>query len=209
MASLTQRRLVAQNDWLAGVQLGLQQIAEGANDVTTEVAQALTGWANGVGIAIGEVFRTGKFAWQDLVKTMLADIAKLVTQQMITRPLAGLLGGLFGGLLGGGGGWNIPSSFVPGGFYPGFANGTDFAPGGMAMVGERGPELVNLPRGSRVIPNHRLGGTVVNLNATYNIDGAAGMSPAQLLAVLDQHDRDLLTRVSDVVKRDAKNGVFG
>lgn len=41
---------------------------------------------------------------------------------------------------------------------PGFANGTSFAPGGLAMVGERGPELVNLPRGSQVIPNHALNG---------------------------------------------------
>lgn len=42
---------------------------------------------------------------------------------------------------------------------PAFANGTNFAPGGMALVGERGPELVNLPRGSQVIPNHNLGGS--------------------------------------------------
>jgi|GEM_PF-2455514 len=35
----------------------------------------------------------------------------------------------------------------------GFATGTNFAPGGMAMVGERGPELVNLPRGSTVTPH--------------------------------------------------------
>lgn len=35
---------------------------------------------------------------------------------------------------------------------PKFANGTNFAPGGLAMVGERGPELVNLPRGSQVLP---------------------------------------------------------
>ncbi len=39
---------------------------------------------------------------------------------------------------------------------PRFAQGTDFAPGGLSIVGERGPELVNLPRGSQVIPNHRL-----------------------------------------------------
>lgn len=31
-----------------------------------------------------------------------------------------------------------------------FAKGTNFAPGGIALVGERGPELVNLPRGSQV-----------------------------------------------------------
>ena len=40
---------------------------------------------------------------------------------------------------------------------PGFASGTSFAPGGLALVGERGPELVNLPRGAGVVPNHQLG----------------------------------------------------
>ncbi len=39
---------------------------------------------------------------------------------------------------------------------PGYASGTNFAPGGVALVGERGPELVNLPRGSQVIPNHAI-----------------------------------------------------
>ena len=33
-----------------------------------------------------------------------------------------------------------------------FAVGTRYAPGGMALVGERGPEMINLPRGSQVIP---------------------------------------------------------
>lgn len=37
----------------------------------------------------------------------------------------------------------------------GFARGTAFAPGGMALVGEKGPELVNIPRGSQVISNMR------------------------------------------------------
>lgn len=39
-----------------------------------------------------------------------------------------------------------------GGSVPGFASGTRFAPGGLAWVGEEGPELVDLPRGSRVYP---------------------------------------------------------
>jgi len=33
---------------------------------------------------------------------------------------------------------------------PAHATGTNFAPGGLSIVGERGPELVNLPRGSAV-----------------------------------------------------------
>lgn len=36
---------------------------------------------------------------------------------------------------------------------PEFATGTTFAPGGLALVGERGPEIVDLPRGSKVFPN--------------------------------------------------------
>jgi len=49
-----------------------------------------------------------------------------------------------------GGGWvKAFASLLTGGF----ATGTNYAPGGMAMVGERGPELVNLPRGATVTPH--------------------------------------------------------
>lgn len=41
---------------------------------------------------------------------------------------------------------------------PAYAAGTNFHPGGIALVGERGPELVDLPRGARVTPNNELGG---------------------------------------------------
>ncbi len=39
---------------------------------------------------------------------------------------------------------------------PGFASGTPFAAGGWALVGEQGPELLNLPRGTAVVPNDQL-----------------------------------------------------
>lgn len=64
--------------------------------------------------------------------------------------LGGLLGGLFKsgptmatGLGAGTGGLSFPM----------FAGGTNSAPGGLSIVGERGPELLNIPRGSQVIPN--------------------------------------------------------
>jgi hypothetical protein len=41
-------------------------------------------------------------------------------------------------------------SAIGGTSVPRFAKGTRFAPGGLALVGEEGPELVSLPRGSRV-----------------------------------------------------------
>ena len=52
---------------------------------------------------------------------------------------------------------------------PRFATGVQNFSGGMAIVGERGPELVNLPRGSDVIPNNQIvggssGNTTININ---------------------------------------------
>lgn len=38
----------------------------------------------------------------------------------------------------------------------GHAAGTDSSPGGMKWVGEEGPELMNVPRGTQIIPNHHL-----------------------------------------------------
>jgi uncharacterized coiled-coil DUF342 family protein len=55
-----------------------------------------------------------------------------------------------------------------------YASGTNYAPGGLALVGERGPEIVNLPRGSQVYPNGQVpaglsGGSTVNESNVYNI----------------------------------------
>lgn len=71
---------------------------------------------------------------KNVVSQVLSELLRLQIQQAIIKPLAGALG------------------------IPGFAGGTNFAPGGLALVGERGPELVNLPRGSQVMPNHELAG---------------------------------------------------
>ena len=49
-----------------------------------------------------------------------------------------------------------------------FANGTRFAGGGMSLVGEQGPELVDIPRGSRVYTHNEtknmMGGNTININ---------------------------------------------
>ena len=64
---------------------------------------------------------------------------------------------------------------------PEYANGTNNAPGGMALVGERGPELVNLPRGAQVRTasdtSRMMGG--VGGNATITIVAPEGFSAQQ------------------------------
>ena len=72
---------------------------------------------------------------------------------------------------------NLPGAGVVGNIIsalPGFQSGVQNFRGGMALVGERGPELVNLPRGSDVIPSGRGGSsmtTVVNMNFYGDIYG--------------------------------------
>ena len=74
---------------------------------------------------------------------------------------------------------------------PGFAGGVRNFEGGMAVVGERGPELVQLPRGSDVIPNDQLPNsfsgrflqgnpepvqqTIINFDPTVQVGMFAGM----------------------------------
>lgn len=205
--SLTKRRLTTQNDWAAGIQLGLMQIKDGAKDVATDVASAVTGWADQLGDQIAKAAQTGKFAWQDLVKSMLADLAKLATQQLITKPLAGLLGSIAGSLFGGGGGLN-PVEVTGYGFGRPLADGGPITPGAVHMVGERGPELFMSRGPGTVIPNHKLGGDNITLNATYNIDGS-NLSQAQLMAAMEANNDRLLSRVSDVVKGDIAKGKWG
>ena len=56
------------------------------------------------------------------------------------------------------------------------ATGTMFAPGGLSLVGENGPELLNLPRGSQVFNNHETKNMMskditINLNIGGNVIG--------------------------------------
>ena len=108
----------------------------------------------------------------------LTAIPELIASQDKVRDGAGIFGRIGGGIAAGAGlgalGMN-PYTVIGGGilggifgeaaveglvdlFRGGFANGGPVTESGLAMVGERGPELVALGRGSHVVPNHYLGG---------------------------------------------------
>jgi tape measure domain-containing protein len=70
------------------------------------------------------------------------------------------------------------------------ASGTDFASGGMALVGEQGPELVNLPRGSQVIANQNIG-SAMNSGATINIYSPIAVDPSEASSIMRQSMREL------------------
>ena len=53
---------------------------------------------------------------------------------------------------------------------PMLAEGGDIRRGGMAIVGEAGPELLNLPTGARVTPLDKAGGITINMNGATIMD---------------------------------------
>jgi hypothetical protein len=130
-------------------------------------------------------------------------IKRLAAQLAIAAAQAALLGsGPLAGLFGGGSGFNP----TPGGFaqmlgIPGFATGTRYAPGGMALVGERGPELVNLPRGAQVIPNSQLRAPQMPALAQAGGSGAVNVAYSPVFNVAQGADPKAIAELRQVVAR--------
>lgn len=104
---------------------------------------AAANFAEGFARSIGQAVVFSGNLGTALVNSLKAAAAELISSGLLnlllgkTGPGGARTGGIIGAVLG----------------VPGFAGGTSFAPGGLAMVGEQGRELVNLPRGSQVLPN--------------------------------------------------------
>jgi len=67
--------------------------------------------------------------------------------------------------------WTDPRDLPPGG-EPGavYAEGTPFHPGGLAIVGEEGPELLDLPRGTSVTPLAQIGAAGIVIHNYFGRD---------------------------------------
>jgi hypothetical protein len=103
------------------------------------IGAAVTGGLEGIKQVFGSIINlVGDF----LVKLGKAAIAqsKLLIALQVANPVVGLIAGIAAVALG-----TILRNQQ-------FAVGTRNAPGGLALVGERGPELISVPRGSAVTP---------------------------------------------------------
>jgi hypothetical protein len=88
-------------------------------------------------------------AFKSMTNAIVSDLARLAIRQSITGPLASALASVLSSI---GGGTPTPLPGGPSGIGHN-AGGTDNWRGGPTWVGERGPEIVNLPRGAQVIPS--------------------------------------------------------
>jgi len=84
---------------------------------------------------------------------------------------------------------------------PKLAGGIQNFGGGLAMVGEQGPELVNLPYGSSVIPNNRIGGDTYNIN----LDGVMARSRSDLRQI----GEDIISAIDESRRAKGKDTILG
>jgi len=115
----------------------VENATRAAGNAAEEANTAADGLASTFASTFTEIFSGTKSAIG-----ALADLAGQLGKMALMAGFKALFGGALGGLSGGGAG--LASLF---GFN---ANGTEDWQGGMSLVGERGPELVNLPTGSKV-----------------------------------------------------------
>ncbi len=197
----------------AGVDLASENGQKIANLVTSleKERQALEASKQALearGKAIENLFDMGADAIGSIIdKSVSAEdaVRKLALQLAFAAAQAALFGsGPLAGLFGGGGG-------IFGKAIPKYGNGINNHPGGLAIVGDKGPELLNLPRGSQVIPNVRpvavpsapalvstgRGGGDVNYAPIFQIDarGAQQGVGEEIRAALADYDRGRKARL--------------
>lgn len=150
----------------AGLKRGIETIRQELEDTGSVIEKTFVSSWDGATDALTDFIVTGKNGFRDLLESISKDLVKLGLQLFILKPLfeavfgnqPGQIGGLLGGLSG-----------LFGGFGGARAGGGDVRPGRTYLVGEDGPELLNLGTGGggTIIPNSEIGSAgspVVNIN---------------------------------------------
>lgn len=145
-----------------------KQFGKEANIV---LQQQLVAGIEGVGNALGNLIAGSKSGFKDLIGSMLDGIKK-VLEALLAQAIAGMIAGesqkglvgLITATVGIAALESLWRSKVPA-----FASGTDYAPGGLSLVGEHGPEIQYVPRGASVFTNSNTNRILGGLGGGNNI----------------------------------------
>jgi hypothetical protein len=167
-----------------------EDLANNINNTTAELRFMRTvglGLESSLSQAFSNVVR-GVQSLNDALQQTLSRMFDIMAQEVFRSLFRAAVGGTFG--------------------LPAFANGTVNAPGGLAMVGERGPELVNLPSGSRVFDSQKTermmgeGGQEVTINQTINLStGVQQTVRAEVISLMPQIAEITKQSVADARRR--------
>ncbi|UHS60617.1 phage tail length tape measure family protein [Agrobacterium vaccinii] len=175
-----------------------------ANEATQFVKNTTAGFINDLrdGLKNGESF------WSSFGSAALSVLDR-ITDKLLNEVLdavfkvsnagsgggGGFLSSIFGSIFGGGNG-GLGASGVPM-----YASGTASARAGMALVGEKGPEVVRFGGGEQVVPNNQLGNGFVGSRQAANANTPQSMHVTVGVSV-DQ-DGNLQAYVKDVARSES------
>jgi len=165
---------------VTGIGNGIKTAMEGTNGIWKTIKPGFESIATGI-----------ETIFDGVVTALKSPVNGIVT--MLNKIISGFntLKISFGGIHAGpiqidGFDWgiNIPS-------IPLLAKGTENWRGGMAIVGEQGPELVNIPRGSSVTPAGQTADLLSGGNKTYNFYSPVALTQQEIIAQMKQADREM------------------
>lgn len=158
------RKLEAEQDWLGGAQEALHNYADSTQNVAGQTEEFFTRTFSSLEDALAQFAATGKLSFSGLIRSILADLARLQARKL-TGALAGALSSAIAGAFG-----SVNTGSVTGADMDVFSSGQSATFGraiggpvsarGMYQVNERGtPELLNVG-GKQFLMMGNQGGTV-------------------------------------------------
>lgn len=157
--------------------------------------------------SVGDSFKSnfksmidGTKSFKESLGSFLADIASMLANSAMNQ-LWGSIGGGLGGILAGAlGGPTLPAH----------ALGTNGSAAGFALVGERGPELMNLRAGTKIIPNHKTNRILENgMGSGGNSRMEVSLSPDLEVRILDQAKQNSISVSKQTVNQFDKSVLNG
>ncbi|TDY23942.1 lambda family phage tail tape measure protein [Paraburkholderia sp. BL6665CI2N2] len=186
--------LAANQDWTTGASRAIQNYADSANNVASQVDSMFTGMAKSMEDSLATFATTGKLNFRSLVDSMIQDMVRMQARAelsgLFNMAASWISGGSFANSFGTGVSTSIASgaaSGVSGSGYsstlmgltsllPARATGGPVDAGTTYLVGEKGPELFNPGTSGTIIPNHAIssssGGGDLNVTVPVTIEGS-------------------------------------
>lgn len=152
----------------------------------------------GMGAAMSQAATGGASSFAELASAALASAGKIVKafiQQGVAATVAKALNflpfpfNLAAGAAAGAAASALFSRAISSISVPGFAKGTKDAPGGLALVGERGAELINLPKHSQVYNANQTSKMLSGMGGDINLGGEFTVRGTDLVLVLENTQR--------------------
>jgi hypothetical protein len=132
------------SDFLRSEKAGYEETEKFLKDLQDQ-SKKVESVADELGLTFQSAFEdaiVGGKSFREVLAGIEADILRIITRNLVTKPLADGISGLLKGALGGGGGGGGIGSFLSSLFGGFFADGGYLPPGRWGIAGERGPEPI-------------------------------------------------------------------